>query len=274
MSSADVPSLEADSLKWSWALGPKSALHAGRDGFRLLRSTRNWPSVALARFGFTAPKFIVFRNGLRLMYERRLTAIEVFLEEPYKPLDVRGRDVLDIGAYTGDSALYFAIRGARKVYALEPVPRICEMAVKNVQLNLVANVVLRNEAVGGRESVLAFDPLENALLTTAHHDVEGGMPVRVRTLDALVDELNLDDAVLKLDCEGTEYEVFETVGKETLAHFHEMCIELHPVGNRSGGVEAIMNKLSDAGFEHRIVPNSVYGVTWLLYAKRIKKALS
>jgi hypothetical protein len=33
---------------------------------------------------------------------------------------LRGRDVVDVGANVGDTALYFVLNGARKVIALEP----------------------------------------------------------------------------------------------------------------------------------------------------------
>ncbi|MDG6910259.1 MAG: FkbM family methyltransferase, partial [Nitrososphaerota archaeon] len=101
-----------------------------------MRTTDNWYSVALARFGLARPRVMYLRCGVKLGYERRLTALEVFHEQPYRPLDVRGRDVLDIGAFNGDSALYFSLlRGARRVYALEPVPGVYRKALENLSLN-------------------------------------------------------------------------------------------------------------------------------------------
>ena len=41
-------------------------------------------------------------------------------EVPEVPSDVKGRDVIDVGANTGDTALYFILNGARKVIAVEP----------------------------------------------------------------------------------------------------------------------------------------------------------
>ena len=35
---------------------------------------------------------------------------------------LRGREVVDVGAGIGDSALYFILHGARKVIAVEPCP--------------------------------------------------------------------------------------------------------------------------------------------------------
>ncbi|MDT7858468.1 MAG: hypothetical protein RQ930_00225 [Candidatus Aenigmarchaeota archaeon] len=45
-----------------------------------------------------------------------------FVKQDYKILKVRGKEVVDIGAYTGDSSIYFALNGAKHVYAFEPYP--------------------------------------------------------------------------------------------------------------------------------------------------------
>jgi len=37
---------------------------------------------------------------------------------------LRGREVVDVGAGIGDSALYFILHGARKVIAVEPCPTL------------------------------------------------------------------------------------------------------------------------------------------------------
>jgi predicted RNA methylase len=52
------------------------------------------------------------------------TILEVFAEGEYEVPEVlsglRGRDVIDVGASVGDTALYFVLNGARKVIAVEP----------------------------------------------------------------------------------------------------------------------------------------------------------
>ena len=61
------------------------------------------------------------------------------VERLYGVLDVEDRAVLDIGAFIADSSLFFASRGARKVYAYEPV--FYEIAMRNVELNNASHVV-------------------------------------------------------------------------------------------------------------------------------------
>jgi len=115
---------------------------------------------------------------------------------------------------------------------------------------------------------LSFPAGSDRLLSKDRHEDAGQVKVRVRTLDALADELGLQDAVLKLDCEGYEYDVFETALPETLLRFHEICVELHDTKKNGAGVAAIRNKLVSAGFRCEFRSNRVFRPNWLLYARR------
>jgi predicted O-methyltransferase YrrM len=44
----------------------------------------------------------------------RTPILEIFEEDMYEILDVKGKIVVDVGAYIGDSAIYFALKGAKR----------------------------------------------------------------------------------------------------------------------------------------------------------------
>lgn len=58
-----------------------------------------------------------------------------FIDEQYCTLDVRDKIVPDVGASYGDTAIYFALKGAKKVYAYEPIPWVAKVLEKNIILN-------------------------------------------------------------------------------------------------------------------------------------------
>ncbi|ESQ20903.1 MAG: hypothetical protein MGAcid_18960, partial [uncultured Acidilobus sp. MG] len=64
--------------------------------------------------------------------------IEIFEEGEYEVPEVlsglKGREVVDVGASVGDTALYFVINRARKVIAVEPLPNVVKCAEENVRL--------------------------------------------------------------------------------------------------------------------------------------------
>ena len=91
------------------------------------------------------------------------------LEGFYGCLDVDGNVVLDVGAFMGETACFFARRGARLVHAFEPVKRFYDVLLDNVRLNgLSGKVIPHNYGVwvsdgriavnvsgGGRASTLS-----------------------------------------------------------------------------------------------------------------------
>lgn len=65
--------------------------------------------------------------------------------------------LIDIGANIGDTALYFANKGY-DVYAFEPLPQICEIAYKNINLNpnLKEKIKFFNKAVSYKNGALTI----------------------------------------------------------------------------------------------------------------------
>ena len=59
----------------------------------------------------------------------------VFFNEEYKFMNVKDRIVIDIGANIGDSAIYFALKDAKEIIALEPFTNNFESAKRNIVEN-------------------------------------------------------------------------------------------------------------------------------------------
>jgi len=67
---------------------------------------------------------------------------EVFEKEDYKFLNVKNKDILDIGAFVGDSPIYFILKGAKKVYAIEPHPDAYNEILENIKLNNMEDKII------------------------------------------------------------------------------------------------------------------------------------
>ena len=68
--------------------------------------------------------------------------IEIFHYGVYGSLGVEGRVVVDVGAFVGDSAIYFALKGARKVIVIEPHPGAYAEMLENIKLNNLEGVII------------------------------------------------------------------------------------------------------------------------------------
>jgi len=75
-------------------------------------------------------------SGLKFK-ELRTGVVEVLClgHYPLDNIDLRGREVVDVGAFVGDSTLYFLYKGAERVIAIEPHRGAYEEMLYNLKLN-------------------------------------------------------------------------------------------------------------------------------------------
>ncbi|MGC8982088.1 MAG: FkbM family methyltransferase, partial [Minisyncoccia bacterium] len=149
-----------------------------------------------------------------------------FFEEQYNWLDVKDNDVVDIGASVGDTAIYFALKGARHVYGFELDRERASLAAKNAKLNGLDNIKIINAGCG-KPGKIKF----------------GGSEATIESLDKIVETYRLKDAVLKMDCEGCEYYSLLNASDKTLRSFKQIMLEYHR------GYRDIEKRLKIAGFK-------------------------
>jgi len=170
---------------------------------------------------------------------------ENFIEGQYKWLDVKGKDVVDVGASVGDTAIYFALKGARHVYAFEPYPYSYNIAKKNIKPNhLEDKITLLNEGCGKSGFVTIKADYKNTGSTDLKN-FKKGKKIRIESLDEIVKRFNLKNATLKVDCEGCEYDLILNASYETLHAFDQIIMEYHY------GYKNLVRRLNEAGFKVR-----------------------
>jgi len=179
----------------------------------------------------------------------------VFIRGEYEISEVlsglRGREVVDVGANVGDSALYFVLNGARKVIAVEPLPNVAKCAEENVRLSGAADKVKVINAALSNEPVSVpcdYDVSSSAFFST----LRGSGPCKVPGV-SLSDLLSMidDPYLLKMDCEGCEAQVILGPERERLRAFEYIILETHP---HITGVsdEELLASLKELGFECRL----------------------
>ena len=145
----------------------------------------------------------------------------------YDELNVRDRVVVDVGAFVGDSAIYFALRGAKRVIAIEPHPDAYVELLENVKLNNLEEAIFPiNAGVAGSPSKLYIGgvDVEDTAHTYYKPACNGSIPVI--TLGDVIRRYVAGDAILKMDCEGCEYDVILN-DYEHVRVFKELIFEYH-----------------------------------------------
>ncbi len=156
---------------------------------------------------------------------------EIFGANPFRILNPKGKTVIDIGANIGDSSIYFAINGATKVFAVEPFPRSYSSLVKNINLNELREVVVPiNAAIKSKKGEITL-PLENGDIGSkaVYNPSYTGTTVQIPTitLDEIFDNVKSVDIILKMDCEGCEYEVIPNMNEYLFDKISAICLEYH-----------------------------------------------
>jgi len=179
-----------------------------------------------------------FRNNLKFRHMRNYI-LEVFDYKEYDHLNVENRYIVDIGAGYGETAIYFILRGAEHVVAIEPCPDVFNELLENLRLNNIMDKVSPiNKAVASVHDRINIDcPSGNFVVDTI-------------SLKDIAKNINLDDAVLKMDCEGCEYDIILNE-YEYVRQFNELYFEYHAYITKKP-VEMLLKKLSK-DFECRIV---------------------
>jgi FkbM family methyltransferase len=176
-----------------------------------------------------------------------------------------GDQIVDIGANIGVFALWAARKGA-SVTCYEPGPDTFPCLVRNTTGR---SIIARHAAVVGRSDPVGTVRLylhderstRNTLLgreigtgqeLTNHVDVPA-----VSIDEVLASTIDL----LKVDCEGAEFEIFDAIDGDVLRHARRIIVEFHRV---AGDPELLLQRFADSGFDAQILegahPSDEFGV--------------
>jgi FkbM family methyltransferase len=162
--------------------------------------------------------------------------LEIFDEGVYEAVNCKDKDVIDVGAFVGDSVIYFILKGAKRVIAVEPHPKAYKELIENSRLNgLEQRILPINAALSSVSGVidLSLEDVDTAsiaknplkMFAKRHKDINT-YRVKAITLSEIMKLYNVDGGVLKMDCEGCEYDIILN-DFEHVALFDELIFEYH-----------------------------------------------
>jgi FkbM family methyltransferase len=205
------------------------------------------------------------RNGLRIQcrVNEFIAFVETFVLEDYEVpgLDWQSvRTIVDVGANIGVATIWFAQRAPHaKIVAVEPTPMALSLLRSNVNANgLKARVGISPVALGRTSGIGYLHESESTVGTQVQ---SGPMPmatlgqqVMVTTLDQLTSDWDLEHIdLLKVDCEGAEYDVLLSANTAPLARIGAIVGEYHEVKNNNPQKLAL--HLESCGFEVQMRPH-------------------
>lgn len=154
---------------------------------------------------------------------------EVFVKTDYEFNFTRDAALFDVGMNRGAASLLFATYpNIKKIYSFEPFKPTFEKALKNFDLNpkLKQKITAFNYGLGKEDTTLELPYLENATgaMSTTHSslfskDIRKEMVIIKDTagiLAPIIEENRDKYVVIKCDCEGAEFEIFESLNQHNL----------------------------------------------------------
>ncbi|MBZ0111840.1 MAG: FkbM family methyltransferase [Thermoanaerobaculia bacterium] len=250
----------------------------------LARGVTNWwilPWLPFANRSMT----VELRSGLRFLVRGPLDLWilkEVVLDRDYEvhgvaPLD--GWRIIDVGAGLGSFSVLTAIECPRsEILAVEPDPGSFELLTKNLTLNQIGTVSTLCAALAPRSGTRMLRSARHSALASTTEITLGqdsrsaplvGREVDSLTLANLMDAAGFEQCeLLKMDCEGDEFEILIETRTQDLERVERLCLEYH---DGAGGHhhQELVDRLERVGFEVRVWPNRAHTKLGFLYAKRI-----
>ena len=201
---------------------------------------------------------------------------EVFIEKDYNLLSNEDWVVFDIGMNIGISSLFFGLKNnVSKIYSFEPVLPTYTQAVYNLGLN--ANYSNKIEAfnfgLGGasRAETILYNAQAKGncgirldLSLVLDKDNAEEIQINIKNIEEVLPDLiakhSEQKKVLKIDCEGAEYEILEKLSAlNLLVAVDVLLIEWH-----DKGATIIEEILVNNNF--RVVSRHLTSITGMIYA--------
>jgi len=172
--------------------------------------------------------------------------------------------VVDIGAYVGEYSLYAAQQGVKKVFAYEPTLATFKMLDKNTRK--FPKIKPINAAVVGRSINSVELYVSQGIGVTNSIAKERGKAKTVTVPAVHYTKITKGATVVKIDCEGAEYE-FDIIQPSLRA----IILEFHPIVgvNWQSNAVQIMMAIRKSGFKPLIEPKFENG--WDMHGAWVKK---
>ncbi len=180
-----------------------------------------------------------------------------------------GDIVIDVGAYIGGYSVW-AAQKAKLVFAIEPNPETYEYLEKNVCD--IENIITYKGVVCSEEKdiplyISTLNPAENSITRKYKRKIY----THALTLPAIFKRYNPHIShcdVLKLDCEGAEYEILFN-SQDVLPKINRIIMEFHVPrywGIEGYTVQRLIDMLRSNGYKVNIVQRKCY--QGIIYAER------
>lgn len=165
--------------------------------------------------------------------------------------------VVDIGAHIGTFSIPLAMNNPIRVFAIEPDRINSNYLRRNIEVNSLDNrMVAIQKAIfsttGESEFVEGDASTRGTLSTTAFSRMVSSnnrYTVETATFRDILKSYNIDKIkLLKIDCEGAEYDIMKGFDSNIFSMIENIFIEIHQVGDKDNDPQELIRFIKSHGF--------------------------
>ena len=253
-----------------------------RGFLQILRYFDNPILVILMRFGVFKSRYLSYSihvRGEQFFMLGRPQAIElsdlsmirtVLVEQEYSHLlsylpsgPVR---LVDIGANVGSFTIWISkTLGITEAICFEPDPVSCRLCSFNFQENNCHSATVIEKAVGGFPRTIKMlaesdQPCAQSIYQTSADAQETANTVQVLAFAEFLQGVSGDFDLLKLDCEGAEWEIIRETPMELFRRFKVVVAEIHTDPTPETRLELFREIFEAAGFKIVLDQKKILGL--------------
>lgn len=225
----------------------------------LKKIIENWYIIPLVYYGLIRKKHYVLKlkNGLTIKMRTKSTDLQAIanvfaLEEYQQPgFEINQDDIIiDVGSHIGLFALYASKKCKDgKIFCYEPINENYQLLIENVKNNNIKNIFYYNFAVSDNQEKIKIylnddDAGHSIIKTTQKFQM-----VESISLKKIFDENKINKCnFLKLDCEGAEFKILESLPNEYFNRINKIVLEYHIFNNDFESLEKMKSRLKKLNY--------------------------
>jgi FkbM family methyltransferase len=228
------------------------------------------------KYTFYSPSKNV-RFKVRVNSSDKIAIREIWKSGVYNQFEIKPNYVIvDIGAHIGSFAIYAAFKAPKgRVFAYEASKENYDLLVTNKKLNHCDNLKTYHQAVTGKDGKICFTIRKNQALNSVFSFPNDKKKITVssKSLASILKDNHLPKIdLLKIDVEGSEYDILLSSSQETMAKINALVIEYHELVGSKKRVADLKKFLEIQGFKVKIYGLSlqklVFGTGYLNASKQ------
>ncbi len=176
---------------------------------------------------------------------------EIFAEETYLWLNEKirpGTTLIDIGAFVGDSAIYFSMNPkVKKVMAYEPMPGTYLQGREILDLRKNKKIFYKNQAIGAENTTISLpEGKQGGIAAATTLNRKGRAQIKMITLDEAVK--GQQRIAIKCDVEGDEFQIFNAKPKSIFKNVYAIIMEIHTSKMGQHNFHKLISAMKSYGF--------------------------